>query len=377
MATVRTVHALNFIRKFVINSTLFFSPLYFMSLGWTGWRTGLAVSAFAFAPLLVSFPTGLINDRFSIKGVIRAAIVVQASVIAALAWTRSFPVAVLLFLLLGVSNNGFDVSVNSLYFKDETRLDQNRKYGLFAFWMAFGMSVGILASGALSRFSGFRTLYLVDALVLASALFILRDFDHERFEAVPLRVYGRGLARTRTLLFSVFIVVLALHWGLETTVYSPFLRTYFGLDDLRLALYITIPFLFLALTALLFSRLRFDERLNRKLVPVAMLLSGAGLLLMVRHNIYLSLAFRIVHEIGDGLLAALVVIFVSRLFERRTIGGSAGLLLALQVAGQACGAIVFSSLGARAGFPAAFFVAGAILVGNAVFGYFIFERQRY
>jgi len=377
MATVRTVHALNFIRKFVLNSALFFTPLYFMSLGWTGWRIGLAVSVFAFAPLLVSFPTGLINDRVSIKGVIRGAIVAQAAVVAALAWTRSFPVAVLIFLLLGATNNALDVSVNSLYFKDETRIDQNRKYGLYAFWMALGMSIGVMAGGSLSQFSGFRALYIVNALILLFGLFVLRGLDHEKFEAVPLRAYGPGLAQKRTLLFSVFIVVLALHWGLETTVYSPFLRTYFGLDDVRLALYITIPFLFLALTALLFSRLRFDERLNRKLVPAAMLMSGAGLILMVRENVYLSLAFRILHEIGDGLLAALVVIFISRLFERRTIGGSAGLLLALQIAGQACGAIVFPLLGARAGLPAAFYAAGAVLVGNALFGYVIFERQRY
>jgi len=377
MATVRTVHALNFLRKFVINSVLFFSPLYFMSLGWTGWRTGLAVSAFAFAPILVSFPTGLVNDRFAIKGVIRAAVLAQAGVVAALAWTRTFPLAVFLFLLLGVTNNALDVSVNSLYYKDESQFDQNRKYGLFAFWMAFGMSVGVLASGALSQFSGFRAVYVVDALVLLSGLFLLRSLDHEKFEAVPLRAYGRSLARMKTFLFSVFVVVLALHWGLETTIYSPFLRTYFKLGDLKLALYITIPFLFLALTALVFSRLRFDERLNRKLVPVAMAMSGIGLILMVQPNVYISLAFRILHEIGDGLLAALVVLFVSRLFERRTIGGSAGLLVALQVGGHACGALLFSSLGARAGLPAAFYVAGAVLVANALFGYVIFDRQRY
>lgn len=377
MATVRTVHALNFIRKFVINSVLFFTPLYFLSLGWTGWRMGLAVSAFAFAPILVSFPTGIVNDRFAIKGVIRSAILAQAAVIAALAWTRTFPLAVALFLLLGVTNNALDVSVNSLYYKDETKIDQNRKYGLFAFWMALGMSVGVLASGALSQLSGFRAVYLADAAVLSAGLLFLGRLDHEKFEAVPLRAYGRSLARPKTFLFSVFVVVLALHWGLETTIYSPFLRSYFGLSDLNLALYITIPFLCLALTALAFSRLRFDEALNRKLVPLAMLMSGAGLILMVRPNVYASLAFRILHEVGDGLLAALVVLYISRLFERRTIGGSAGLLLALQVAGHAVGALFFSSLGARAGLPAAFTVAGVILVANAVFGYVIFDRLRY
>jgi MFS family permease len=377
MTTVRTVHALNFLRKYVINSVLFFTPLYFISLGWTGWRTGLAVSAFAFAPILVSFPTGLVNDRFAIKGVIRSAVLAQAAIIAALAWTRTFPLAVVLFLLLGVTNNALDVSVNSLYYKDETRIDQNRKYGLFAFWMAFGMSVGVLASGALSQVSGFRAVYLVDAFVLLAGLFFLRRLDHEKFEAVPLRAYGRSLARPKTFFFSVFVVVLALHWGLETTIYSPFLRSYFGLSDLKLALYITIPFLCLALTALVFSRLRFDEALNRRLVPLAMLMSGLGLILMVRPNVYVSLAFRVLHEVGDGLLAALVVLYISRLFERRTIGGSAGLLLALQVGGHACGALLFSSLGARAGLPAAFYAAGAILVANALFGYVIFARQQY
>ena len=90
----------------------------------------------------MSFPIGWINDRVSMAGVIRIGLLVQALCLAGLAATRSFPLTAALFLLSGASNNALDVSIQSLFYKDETEMDQNRKYGLHMFWMALGPAVG-------------------------------------------------------------------------------------------------------------------------------------------------------------------------------------------------------------------------------------------
>jgi hypothetical protein len=89
---------------------------------------------------------------------------------------------------------------------------------------------------------------------------------------------------------------------------------------------------------------------------------------MTVRDLPLSFAFRFVHESGDGLMGAFVVLTISRLFEKKTIGGSAGILTALQTSGHMAGSLVFSWLGFRAGLHVPMIVAGVILLGNAAFG---------
>jgi hypothetical protein len=72
----------------------------------------------------------------------------------------------------------------------------------------------------------------------------------------------------------------------------------------------------------------------------------------------------------------LAILTMSRLFETRTIGGSTGILLALQTSGHIAGSLFFSWLGFRAGLQVPMIVAGAILVGNAVFGLVALPREQ-
>ncbi len=173
----------------------------------------------------------------------------------------------------------------------------------------------------------------------------------------------------------MFLVLLALHWGTELTVYGPFLRTRFGLSDSGVALFMAGAYLALASAAFLVGRLKDDPVRDRRLFLLGMVLSGAGLVLMTVGDIRLSFVFRCIHEGGDGLMGAFVVLTISRLFEKRTIGGSAGLLSALQTSGHIAGSLVFSWLGFRAGLHVPMIVAGAILLGNAVFGLWAVPRD--
>ena len=81
------------------------------------------------------------------------------------------------------------------------------------------------------------------------------------------------------------------------------------------------------------------------------------------------------HEAGDGLLGALVLLTISRLFEKRLIGGSAGILMSFQTMGLMAGALIFSSVGFRAGLQYPFYISGALLAANAVFGLYAVPRE--
>jgi len=372
---MRRVYAINFVRTLAVTTVGFLAPLRFLELGFGGAAIGLIIALFASAPLLFSFPTGWLNDRVSIKAVMRAALVLMAGLFAAMGFIRGVPLMAAAFLLLGVANSAFNVSINSLCFKDATETDPNRKFGRYVGWLSLGPPTGLLIGSFVSRVSGFRALFLIMAVLAAATATAVSGLGGEKFAAVSLRDYRFSVLNRRTLLFSAFLVLMALHWGTELTVYGPFLRTRQGLNDSEVALFMAGAYLALAGAAFLVGRLKFDPARNRRLFLAGMTISGLGLILMTVGDVRLSFLFRFIHEGGDGLMGALAILTISRLFENRTIGGSAGLLLAFQTSGHIAGSLLFSWLGFRAGLHVPMIVAGAILLANAAFGLIAVPRE--
>jgi MFS family permease len=116
---------------------------------------------------------------------------------------------------------------------------------------------------------------------------------------------------------------------------------------------------------------------NRRLILGAMVLSGAGLMLMTTGSVWVSLGFRFAHDFGDGATGTLLALYISRLFERISVGGSAALVLAVQILAKMLGAIVLSPLGFRYGLQWPFLIAGALLLLDAAYGAVIFRRIEY
>jgi MFS family permease len=377
MTLHRRIHLVNFGRKLAVNAVFFLIPLHFLKLGFKGWEIGFVTSLYAFSPFLFSFPTGWINDRFSIKEIIRGGLAAFTLLYLVLAGVRTFWPITFVFLLLGVANNALDVSLNNLYFKDQTAMDQNKKYSRLAFWQSLGSASGPAIGGAVVALAGFPWLFAGLAVFAVFIQAFVPSLERVQFAAVPLKVYRGNLLRPNTLLFSLMIFVIGLHWGLEGTVYGPFLKQRFQLSMFSLSLYISFSLLALALSSLLVGFIPFDIRLNKRIFLAAMFLSGSGLMLMTNSSLALSFAFRLVHEFGDGLMGALVVLFVSRLFHRDSIGGSFAVLLTVMTFGQMVGALFFSSLGFHFGLVYAFIAAGGLLVGDSVFGLYCFRKAEY
>jgi sugar phosphate permease len=374
MAGMRRVHAVNFIRTMAVTTVAFLAPLRFLKLGFDGAGIGVVVALFAAAPIVLAFPTGWMNDRLSMKKVILGGLLTMSLAIVAVGFVRSVLPMAAVFLLLGVANSAINVSINSLYYKDGTEPDSNKKYGRFVGWLSLGPPTGLVLGSVLVRLAGFQLLLWAMAGLAALAALAARGLGGEKFAAVSARDYRFSVFNKRTLLFSAFLVLLALHWGTELTVYGPFLQTRFGLSDSGVALFMAGAYLALSFSAFLVGRLKDDPARGRRLLLFGMTLSGLGLILMTVGDIRLSFVFRLIHEGGDGLMGAFVVLTISRLFEKRTIGGSAGILTTLQTSGHMAGSLIFPWLGFRAGLQVPMIVAGAILLGNAVFGLYAVPR---
>ncbi len=374
MKTQTKIHFINFCRKLTVNTLFFLIPLHLLKIGLNGWQIGTVVSFYGFAPLIFSFPIGWINDRLSIRRIIQGALLALCFLFLLLVFTQNFYILCLVFLFLGIANNALDVSTNSLYYKDETSMDLNRKYGTLAFCLALGTATGTISGGTLVYFADFRLLFYVYAGFLLVVLILARNVGKEKFSLVTLKQYRLDLVNKKTILFSILIFTLALHWGAEGTVYSPFLKSYFNLNDLQLSLYISVSLFFLAFSGLAIVFVRFNARLNQQIFLFALFLSGLGHILMVNRNVYVSLFFRIIHEIGDGLMGALIFLFISRLFQKESIGGSSGILLALMTLGHMAGAQLFAPIGFKLGLHLPFILSGLLLIANSVYGIVILKR---
>lgn len=377
MKTLGFIHLINFGRKMAMTAVFFLIPLHFLKIGFSGWQIGLASALYAFAPILFSFPTGWANDRFSIKEIIHAALALQTCLLLILGGVRHFVPTMVVFLLLGIANNALDVSTNNLYYKDRSESNPNKKYSRLVFWSSLGSALGPLLAGLVVTFSSFPVMFAAFAVFLLLLQPAVWPLNHVRFGLVPLRVYKANLLRKNTVLFSIMIFVVGLHWGVEGTVYSPFLKQYFNLSTFALSLYITLSLLALAFSSFLIGLIRFDLRVNTRIFLLSLILSGGGLALMINPILPLSFIFRVIHEVGDGLLGALVVLFISRLFERESIGGSSALLLTVMTSGHMVGALAFSSLGFHVGLRYPFIVGGMLLIANAGFSQYCFRKAQY
>jgi MFS family permease len=369
-----TLYVINFFRKFTVQSLFFLIPLYFLSRGFSGVEIGLSISAYGIAPLIFSIPIGWINDRFSINKLIRFSLLFQALLIYLIGLNARFSFMPFLFLMLGMANNALDVSINSLYYKDGRPLDLNKKYGLYAFWLGLGMAVGTLTGGILAHYFDFIFLFKTYALIMVLLLPATFGLFSGPLARIPLRQYKLALINKKTLMFAAMLFVLATHWGVEGTVYSPLLKEYFGLSRLHLSLFIAVPLLFLAGAGLAAGLKRFDARHNKRLFVAAMAMSGLGHIGLVFPILPVAFLFRLVHETGDGLMGALIAVTISRLFTRESIGGSSGVLLAVMTTGNFFGALIFAPLGFNVGLTIPFIVSGCLLILNAVFALFVFRQ---
>jgi len=371
------IHFINFCRKLTVNSILFLIPIHFLKIGFNGWQIGFITAFYAIAPLLFSFPAGWINDRLSITKMIRGALFLVSLSLLLISQINNFLAMAAVFLVLGISNNALDVSTNSLFYKDERQMDQNKKYGSLSFWLALGVASGTFLGGFLTHFADFKVMFYAYAGVMFLVLILSGDIGTEQLSRVTLKEYRLELINRRTVFFMVMIFVLTLHWGAENTVYSPFLKNYFQLNNLQVSLYISLPLFMLAFSALLIGFLKYNARLNKRLFLFSLTISGLGHILMVNHSLPLSFIFRIVHEIGDGFLGALIVLYISRLFQKRSIGGSSGILLAVMTTGHMVGSLVFSPLGYRVGLQYPFIISGILLLANALYGLWVFRIESY
>ena len=349
--------------KFLLFPSLFFMPLFLEDKGITGWRTGLLMGETYFVGFLMALPLGVMNDRYEPKRMVALSLILMVFSMFFITGWDSFYVLLAAFLMFGLARNIFQISFDTLFFKQVIKGRGCVHIGRYQLAFAYSTMAGLFTAALVLDRISFPVLYAGTGVMFLLLLYPARHLSLAGTSVIAVSIYKKTVLKAEFLPLAMLIFLFALHWGTEDTCYGLFLRHYLHADKGVAALYMMSEFFVLGTTAYVMSRLIDRFSLNLRWVfAVGIAVSGTALILQVNEVFFVSMLMRMLHGAGDALVMVVIYYGVSRVFELDKMGGNMGAVMLLLILGSFSGAIVFSLVGNRFGYHVSFLVTGIILV---------------
>jgi DHA1 family multidrug resistance protein-like MFS transporter len=141
-------------------------PLHAHSLGVDTGRIGVINAAFFLMAGLLSFPLGMVSDRWGSKRMAAVGLLVLAVTSGGLVACRTFIHFTLAYLMLGVGIAAFGPTMMTLVSVISPRSHLGRSYGWYTTALFCGMSLGPAVGGFLARFIGAPQVFLTAGALL-------------------------------------------------------------------------------------------------------------------------------------------------------------------------------------------------------------------
>jgi MFS family permease len=344
----------------VISCIYFLLPLYLKgNLHFSGGQIGVLYAVLSLNAILVSFPVGVIGDRYPARILTRVGLAATAASLWGLAVVGSFWPFLAVFWGFGMSIQLFRLSLDTLLFKED-HANAPRRLGQYNAMRMGGMFVGVLLGGAAYYWLDFTVtlkLFSLGVLILIAptvSLPVTRGVRTALFD------YGRDFLAAPVLFFVSWLFLFTLHWGAEATSLSLFLEHNLGLSPLGVGTYMAGEFGVVALTAYIYGRFWAKRLKPLTFLALALVFSGTGHICMTYPVLPWSFAWRAVHGFGDGLILMETYTTITRLFHVDRIGGSASLISLTTTMGVLAGSLIFGPLGGAYGYQVPLIVSGAI-----------------
>jgi MFS family permease len=333
----------------VISCIYFLLPLYLKgNLLFTGSQIGLLYAVLSLNAILISFPVGVIGDRYPARILTRVGLAATAASLWGLALVGSFWPFLAVFWGFGLSLQLFRLSLDTLLFKEEHG-DTPRRLGQYNAMRMGGMLVGVLLGGAAYYWLSFSVTLKLFGLGLLLLLGPTVRLPLTQGVRTTLFDYGRDFLVAPVLFFVTWLFLFTLHWGAEATSLALFLEHNLGLSPLGVGTYMAGEFGVVAITAYLYGRFWAGRLKPLTFLALALVFSGAGHICMTYPDLAWSFAWRAVHGFGDGLILMETYTTITRLFHVDRIGGSASLISLTTTMGVFTGSLIVGPLGAAYG----------------------------
>lgn len=347
-------------KNFLVFAILFYLPLYFTSLGFSGLQIGFLLSLFAITSLLSSFLVGLLSDRLPARYLSSLSFFLFIIYFISLSVTEHFWIITALFFIGGLGNNIADLSMTSFVLKVSDPKEGGKRLGMFNGLKTLAAGLGALSGGLLVAELSFKEVFfLLGCAFLAPILLTLLVKKIGTF-SYSLGHYKGDLWKKEIFFFIMLIFVFTLHWGAEGTSYSLLLKERFFLSQRGIALYMGSVWILFSLFIYGISRtIKESTPLNWILYP-GLILSGVGHILFTYPSLPLSYLFRLIHECGDAAFDMYLFVGMHRHFPLERMGGTSGVVLTVTLAGRLLGSLIFGPLGDHLGYHYPFILSGIL-----------------
>lgn len=363
----RLAYLLFFLYKGVLAPVVTFMPVFLEDKGIRSWQAGILLGLGTIMGLVVVLPAGYLADRIQPRRLIMVSLVLGGAALAALVATRDYPLLLVLFILLGLSRNIFQVGFDTLFVRQVIRGEGCMPAGRYYVVVSAAAVAGLMATGAALLHLSLPWLYGGAAVVLMAATVLALRMAVSPLAHPHLDDYRRSLLNPVFAGMALVLFIFSLHWGAEESCYGLFLRHYHGASHAWSSLYMLAEYLALGGSAVATGWLVDRRGANlRHLFAAGLLISGSALILKVTPSFSLSLALRMLHGTGDGVVMVVILFGISRIFGLATMGGSVSLVTFILVLGTFTGSLLFSRLGAALGYEVPFIVTGAALALTAL-----------
>ncbi|UCC91880.1 MAG: MFS transporter [Candidatus Aenigmatarchaeota archaeon] len=340
-------------------------PIYLSEIGFSGYEIGILAAIYAISSIFVSFPTGFVNDRWTIRLTLVIGIIFISSFFLGIGFLESFVIFMPLYFLGGLGYNMGLVSIRTLVYKTRMEGREGNKFGIYNFVNTTAASIGLVIGGLLILILEFSLALKVIGIIylLLIPLVSFRPITKYR---VKLSEYKKDFLDRKVILLGIIIFIFTLHWGAEATSFGLFLRNNLGLDMFLIGLYTGISLFSLGLTAYFFGK-RIDRgKSNMKNVFIAgMIISGVFHILHTVPIPWLSFILRIPHEIGDGMTLIAIYFWVSKLFGVKRIGGDSSIMFTVTLLGHVVGSLIFGPIGYHLGYHIPLIISGVTNILSA------------
>jgi len=343
------------------SATGFFMPVFFREkLGFSGSQIGLLFAFQAVTGILTAFPSGLSNDRITSRTLVASGLLIQGVGYALMGIVRLYIPFLMVFILWAVANNIFKLSLDVQVLKTDDGQYTGSRIGLYQGVRFFGLTLGTVGAGyLLTKFDFEWSLFFV-AICCGILTILALWLVPTPILSSSLSNYRADFSNPKVLFFAIWMFLFSSHWGPEYTCYSLFLRDNLHLSLIQIGWYMSFEFLMFALTIFLIRHsMRTGDRV-RSFAVLGLALSGIGHVGMVYPVFQISLAFRMLHGAGDGIIAMILYLGIARLFAIERLGGNAGLITLVTMFGFVTGALIASPLGESLGYGWPLFGSGII-----------------
>lgn len=339
---------------------IFFLAIHFVNINLTGAQIGIIFALGSFTAIATILPSGFSSDRYNAKNLITFALFLVAIFYLGMAFTNNFYLIAALFIIGSIGKNLYNTASQSLFHKSSQNENLKEKISFFQSLNYLAIGAGIILAGYLLNINfTFANLFLINGMMfLAAAIagqLVLPTNETAEFKMIH---YKKDLLKPSILFFMLIIFLFALHIGAEMTSYGLFLKENLKLTPANQGLYMGISILFMALSVTLLGK-KLEHIKPKNVLITGLLTSGLGLILMTFGSPQFSLAFRIIHEIGDSAVFFFLYYGISKMFDLSRVGGNNGIFLLIISVGATISSFICAPLGEFYGYNISLIVGGA------------------